>query len=93
MYFRGKPLQKGLVVLGGCKKTNITSSKELQNIMIKLSKLVSDQGGNAISYDKSGAEVRFWFLRLEDRIYAAGKRGNEGTATAPGAPVALPVSR
>lgn len=54
---------------------------------------MSDHGGNAISYDKSGAEIRFWFLRLEDRIYAAGKRGKEGTATAPGAPVALPVSR
>jgi hypothetical protein len=80
-------------VLGGCKKTNITSSKELQNILIKLSKLVSDHGGNAISYDKSGAEIRFWFLRLEDRIYAAGKRGNGGTTTAPGAPVVLPVSR
>ena len=45
-----------------CKKTNITSSKELQNILTKLSKLVSDHGGNAISYDKSGAEIRFWFL-------------------------------
>jgi len=83
----------GFVVLGGCKKTNITSSKELQNILTKLSKLVSDHGGNAISYDKSGAEIRFWFLRLEDRIYAAGKRGNERTATAPGVPVVLPVSR
>src|SRR5215510_6273680 len=45
----------GFVVPGGCKKTNITSSKELQNILIKLSKLVSEHGGNAISYDKSGA--------------------------------------
>ena len=72
----------GFVVLGGCKKTNITSGKELQNVMIKLSKLVSDHGGNAISYDKSGAEIRFWFLRLEDRIYAAGEGGNGGTAAA-----------
>jgi hypothetical protein len=83
----------GFVVLGGCKKTNITSSKELQNIMIKLSKLVSDHGGNALSYDKSGTEIRFWFLRLEDRIYAAGKRVNGGIATAPGPPVVLPASR
>jgi hypothetical protein len=86
-------LTSGFVVLGGCKKTDITSSKELQTIMVKLSKLVSDHGGNAISYDKSGAEIRFWFLRLEDRIYAAGKRGNGGTATAPDAPVVLPASR
>src|SRR5690348_10005648 len=42
----------GFVVLGGCKKTNITRSEELHNILIKLSKLVSDHGGNAISYDK-----------------------------------------
>jgi hypothetical protein len=83
----------GFVVLGGCKKTNITSSKELQNILIKLSKLVSNHGGNAISYDKSGAEIRFWFLRLEDRIYAAGKRGQGSAATASGAPVVLPGSR
>ena len=34
----------GFVVLGGYKKTNITSSKELQNILTKLSKLVSDHG-------------------------------------------------
>ena len=73
---------RGFVVLGGCGKTNITSSKELQNVMIKLSKLVSDHGGNAISYDKSGTEIRFWFLRLEDRIYAAGKGGSGGTAAA-----------
>jgi len=83
----------GFVVLGLCKKSNITSSTELRNIMIKLSKLVSDHGGNAISYDKSGTEMRFYFLRLEDKIYAAGKRGKGSTATAPGAPVVLPVSR
>jgi hypothetical protein len=66
----------GFVVLGYCTKANITNSAELQNILIKLSKLVSDHGGNAISYDKSGADIRFYFLRLEDKIYAAGKRGN-----------------
>ncbi len=83
----------GFVVLCWCKKSNITSSTELRNIMIKLSKLVSDHGGNAISYDKSGTEMRFYFLRIEDKIYAAGKRGKGSTATAPGAPVVLPVSR
>ena len=83
----------GFVVLGLCKKSNITSSTELPNIMIKLSKLVSDHGGNAISYDKSGTEMRFYFLRLEDKIYAAGKRGKGSTATAPGGPAVLPGSR
>src|SRR4029078_6169931 len=55
----------GFVVLGYCTKANITNSAELRNIMIKLSKLVSDHGGNAISYNKSGMEMRFYFLRLE----------------------------
>jgi len=81
------------VVLGGCKKTNITSGKELQNIMIKLSKLVSDHRGNANGYDRSGVEIRFWFLRHEDSIYAAGKHRNAGTPTAPGTPAVVPVSR
>jgi len=82
----------GFVVLGYCKKANITNSAELRNIMVKLSKLVSDHGGNAISYSKSGTELRFYFLRLEDRIYAAGKRGG-GTSTVSGAPVMLPASQ
>src|SRR2546423_13857261 len=46
----------GFVVLGWCKKGNITSSTELRNLMIKLSKLASDHGANAMSYDKSGTE-------------------------------------
>src|SRR5438093_5324588 len=58
----------GFVVLGWCKKGNITSSTELRNLMIKLSKLASDHGANAMSYDKSGTEIRFCFLRLEDAI-------------------------
>jgi hypothetical protein len=82
----------GLVVLGYCRKGNITNTAELRNILIKLSKLVSDHGGNAISYDKSGTEMRFYFLRLEDKIYAAAKRGNEGP-NASKAPVVLPTSR
>ena len=83
----------GFAVLGYCRKANITNPAELRNILIKLSKLVSDHGGNAISYDKSGTEVRFYFLRLEDKIYAAGKRGKGNAATASGAPVVLPASR
>ena len=83
----------GFVVLGYCTKTDITNSAELRNIMIKLSKLASDHGGNAISYNKSGTEMRFYFLRLEDKIYAAGKRGQRSAATASGAPVVLPGSR
>ena len=83
----------GFVVLGYCTKANITNSAELRNIMIKLSKLVSDHGGNAISYTKSGTEMRFYFLRLDDRIYAAGKRGQGSPATSFGASVALPGSR
>ena len=83
----------GFVVLGYCRKANITNSAELRNIMIKLSKLVSDHGGNAISYNNSGTEMRFYFLRLEDRIYAAGKRGQGSAATASGAPVVLSGSR
>ena len=78
---------------GYCTKANITNSAELRNIMIKLSKLVSDHGGNAISYTKSGTEMRFYFLRLEDRIYAAGKRGHGSPATSFDASFALPGSR
>jgi hypothetical protein len=51
---------------------------------------VSDHGGNAISYNKSGMEMRFYFLRLEDRIYAAGKRVQGSAATSSGASVSLP---
>jgi len=82
----------GFVVLGYCTKAKIANTAELRNILIKLSKLVSDHGGNAIDYDKSGTEIRFYFLRLEDKIYAAGKRGNGGNPNASNAPVVLPVS-
>lgn len=83
----------GFVVLGYCTKANIANTAELRSILIKLSKLVSDHGGNAISYDKSGTEIRFYFLRLEDKIYAAGKRNNGSSTAASGAPVVLPTSR
>jgi len=61
--------------------------------MIKLSNLASDHGANAISYEKSGTEMRFYFLRLKDASFAAGKRGKGSTATPPGDPFVLPASR
>jgi hypothetical protein len=64
----------GFVVLGSCTKGNVTSSTELRNLMIKLSKLASDHGANAISYEKSGTEIRFHFLRIQDAILNAAKR-------------------
>lgn len=67
------PRTIGFVVLGACTKGNISSSKELHNLMIKLSKLASEHGANAISYEKSGTEVRFQFLRIQDRILNAAK--------------------
>jgi hypothetical protein len=48
--------------------------------MIKLSKLASDHGANAISYQKSGTEIRFHFLRIQDAILNAAKRTNKGIA-------------
>ena len=50
---RVDPGTVGFVVIGSCSKGNITSSTELRNIMIKLSKLASDHRANAISYEKS----------------------------------------
>ena len=47
------------VVLGVCTKGNVNTSAALRNVMIKLSKLASDHGANAISYEKSGTEIRF----------------------------------
>ena len=70
----------GFVVLGSCSKGNVSSSTELQNLMIKLSKVASDQGANAISYQKSGTEVRFHFLRIQDAILNAAKRTNKTIA-------------
>lgn len=64
----------GFVVLGSCRKGNVGSGKELQNLMVKLSKLASDHGANAISYEKSGTEIRFQFLRIQDAILNAGRR-------------------
>jgi len=64
----------GFVVLGSCKKGNVGSGAELQNLMVKLSKLASDHGANAISYEKSGTEIRFQFLRVQDAILNSAKR-------------------
>ena len=69
---------KGFVVLGSCSKGNVTSSTELRSLMTKLSKLGSDHGANAISYEKSGAELRFQFLRMQDR-FLDGARGPQQT--------------
>ena len=67
------PTTHGFVLLGACSKGNVTSSAELQSIMVKLSKLASDHGANAICYEKSGTELRFQFLRIQDRILNAGR--------------------
>jgi len=61
----------GFVLLGSCTKGNVTNSAELQNLMIKLSKLASDHGANAISYEKSGTEIRFHQLQFDLAITAA----------------------
>jgi hypothetical protein len=70
----------GFIVLGSCKKGNLTGSTDLQNLMIKLSKLASDHGANAISYEKSGTEIRFQFLRIQDAILNAARRSNKTIA-------------
>jgi hypothetical protein len=64
----------GFVVLGWCKKGNVTNSTELRSLMISLSKVASDHGANAISYEKSGTEIRFQFLRLQDAILNAARQ-------------------
>jgi hypothetical protein len=39
-----------------------------------LNKLASDHGANAIRYEKSGTEIRFQFLRLQDAFFDLLKR-------------------
>ena len=70
----------GFILLGSCKKGNVTGSTDLRNLMIKLSKLASDHGANAISYEKSGTEIRFQFLRVQDAILNAARRSNKTIA-------------
>ncbi len=65
---------RGFVVLGSCSEGNVSTSRELRNLMIKLSKLASDHGANAISYEKSGTELRFQILRIQDAIVNASRR-------------------
>jgi TonB family protein len=67
----GVPRTFGFVVLGSCRKGNLTDSTDLPDLLIKLSKLASDHGANAISYEKSGTEIRFQFLRIKDAILNA----------------------
>ena len=55
----------GFIVLGSCKKGNLTGRTDIRNLMIKLSKVASDHGANAISYEKAGTEIRFQFLRIQ----------------------------
>jgi hypothetical protein len=70
----------GFIVLGSCKKGNLTGSTDIRNLMTKLSKVASDHGANAISYEKSGTEIRFQFLRIQDAILNAARRSNKTIA-------------
>lgn len=70
----------GFIVLGWCKRGNITNNTELRNVMIKLSKIALDHGANAISCEKSGMEIRFQFLRIQDAILNAARRPNKTIA-------------
>lgn len=66
----------GFIVLGSCKKGNLTDSTDIRDLLIKLSKVASDHGANAVSHEKSGTEIRFQFLRMHDSIVNAAKRQN-----------------
>ena len=68
---------RGFVVLGSCTKGNVTSTVELRNLMINLSKVASDHGANAICYQKSGTEIRFQFLRIKDAVLNAATRSQQ----------------
>ena len=64
-------------MLGSCTKGNVTSTVELRNLMINLSKIASEHGANAISYQKSGTEIRFQFLRIKDAVLNAATRSQQ----------------
>src|SRR5205807_7588065 len=70
----------GFIVLGSCRKGNLTDSTDLRDLMIKLSKLASEHGANAICYEKSGTEISFQFLRIQDSILNAAKHPNKTIA-------------
>jgi hypothetical protein len=76
----GIPRTFGFVVLGSCRKGNLSNSTDLRDLLIKLSKIASDHGANAISYEKSGTEIRFQFLRIKDSILNTAKRPNKTIA-------------
>jgi hypothetical protein len=67
----------GFIELGSCRKGNLTESTDLRNLLMKLSKLASDHGANAICYEKSSTEIRFQFLRIQDAILNAGRRASQ----------------
>jgi hypothetical protein len=67
----------GFILLGSCKKGNFTGSTDVRDILVKLSKVASDHGANAISYEKYGTEVHFQFLRVQDAILNAARRSNK----------------
>jgi hypothetical protein len=70
----------GFIVLGSCKRGNLTDSTDIRDLLIKLSKVASDHGANAISYEKYGTDIYFQFLRVQDAILNAAKRSNKTIA-------------
>jgi hypothetical protein len=70
----------GFVVLGSCKKGNLGGTADIRNVMVKLSKVASDHGANAISYEKYGTEVNFQFLRVKDAFVKAARLSNKTIA-------------
>jgi hypothetical protein len=80
-------LTSGFVVLGGCKKTNITSSKELQSIMIKLSKLVSDHGGKPLAMTSPVRRYASGFSDLKIGFMLRAKVATEATLLLPALPL------
>jgi hypothetical protein len=82
----GRPNERsrtsGFILLGSCKKGNLTGSADLRSLLVKLSKVASDHGANAISYEKYGMEIHFQFLRVQDAILDAARRSNKTIAHA-----------
>jgi hypothetical protein len=68
---------RGFFVLGRCQKGNLTPNTDLRKLTIKLSKLASDHGANAINHEISGTELRVQFLRIPDPTLDALKRGDK----------------
>jgi len=67
----------GFLVIGRCQKGNLAPSTDLRKLTIKLSKLASEQGANAINLEISGTELRVQFLRIPDPILDAAIRGDK----------------